>query len=138
MSEEDKNKKKSEIAASHIANQPLELIDELYETVNEDNYDLNDDEEDPEKVIADLQEKVMRLEKMNKDLRSKNEGLKKNNIENNSTMNRMSLVGLRRKFTSQGNFNEVQNDSVKLAEIIKEKDDLQEINEKMLDLLTDK
>ena len=138
MSEEDKNKKKSEIAASHMDNQPLELIDELYETVNEDNYDLNDDEEDPEKVIADLQEKVMRLEKMNKDLRSKNEGLKKNNIENNSTMNRMSLVGLRRKFTSQGNFNEVQNDSVKLAEIIKEKDDLQEINEKMLDLLTDK
>ena len=138
MSEEDKNKKKSEIAASHMDNQPLELIDELYETVNEDNYDLNDDEEDPEKVIADLQEKVMRLEKMNKDLRSRNEGLKKNNIENNSTMNRMSLVGLRRKFTSQGNFNEVQNDSVKLAEIIKEKDDLQEINEKMLDLLTDK
>ena len=136
MSKEDKNKKGKEIASSHIDVTNLEEIEELYETVNEDNCDLN--EKDPEKIIADLQAKVVCLEKMNKDLRSRNEGLKKNNIENNSTMIRMSLVGLRRKFTSQGDFNQVQNDSVKLAQIIKEKDDLQGMNEKMLDLLTEK
>ena len=136
MSEENQNKIQSEIFSSTKINTPLEEIDEIYETVNEDNEDLK--EEDPEKIIADLQQKIIRLEKMNNDLRSKNEGLTKNNIENNSVMTRMSLVGLRRKFTSQGTFNQVQNDSIKLAEIIKEKDDLQEINEKMLDLLTDK
>jgi chromosome segregation ATPase len=130
------NNKKSENANSYRADVPLAEIEELYETVNDDNVDLND--EDPEKIISDLQEKIARLEKMNNDLRSKNEGLKKNNIENNSVMTRMSLVGLRRKFTSQGDFNQVKNDSVKLAEIIKEKDDLQEMNEKMLDLLTEK
>jgi chromosome segregation ATPase len=130
------NNKKSENANSYRADVPLAEIEELYETVNDDNVDVND--EDPEKIISDLQEKIARLEKMNNDLRSKNEGLKKNNIENNSVMTRMSLVGLRRKFTSQGDFNQVKNDSVKLAEIIKEKDDLQEMNEKMLDLLTEK
>ena len=35
----------------------LEQIDELYETVNEENDEPN--EEDPEKIIAQLQEKVM-------------------------------------------------------------------------------
>ena len=128
--------KKSENSNSFRNDVPLAEIEELYETVNDDNVDVND--EDPEKIISDLQEKIVRLEKMNNDLRAKNEGLKKNNIENNSVMTRMSLVGLRRKFTSQGDFNQVKNDSVKLAEIIKEKDDLQEMNEKMLDLLTEK
>ena len=135
MSEETKSAKKEEIAASHLANIDLEEIDEnneLYETVNDEN------EEDPDNIISNLQQKIIRLEKLNNDLRLKNEGLTKNNIENNSMMTRMSLVGLRRKFTSQGTFKQAQTDSVKLAEIIKEKDDLQEMNEKMLDLLTDK
>ena len=94
------------------------------------------DEEDPEKIISDLQQKLILLEKVNKDLQAKNEDLTKKNIEKNTLMTKMSLVGLRRGFaTSEKN---EQDDSVKLAEIIKEKDDLQEINEKMLDLLTDK
>ena len=53
-------------------------------------------------------------------------------------MKKMGHVGLRRKFTAQSTFKRAQDDSVKIAEIIKEKDDLQEINEKMLDLLTEK
>ena len=80
----------------------------------------------------------MRLEKMNNDLKAKNEDLKKNNIENNSLMNKMSHVGLRRKFTVQTTLKKAEDDSVKMAEIVKQKDDLQEINEKMLDLLTEK
>ena len=112
----------------------LEEIHEVYDSVN-CNIDIL---EDPEKVINELQEKIMRLEKMNNDLKAKNEDLKKNNIENNSLMNKMSHVGLRRKFTVQTTIKKAEDDSVKLAEIIKEKDDLQEINEKMLDLLTEK
>ena len=39
---------------------------------------------------------------------------------------------------SQMLLKKTENDSNKLAEIVKEKEDLQEINEKMLDLLTEK
>ena len=95
-------------------------------------------EEDPQKTILDLKEKIFLLEKKNNDLKTKNENLTKNNVSKSALLMKMSLVGMRRGFASQGSFNQAQNDSVKLAEIIKEKDDLQEINEKMLDLLTDK
>ena len=113
----------------------LDSIHEIYDSVN---YNIDINEEDPEKIITDLQAKVVRLEKMNNDLKAKIEDLKKNNIENDSVMKKMGHVGLRRKFTAQGTFKKAQNDSVKIAELIKEKDDLQEINEKMLDLLTEK
>ena len=109
----------------------LDAIHEIYDSVN---YTIDINDEDPEKIIADLQEKVMRLEKMNNDLKAKNEDLTKNNIENNSVMKKMGHVGMRRKFTEHGTFKTKQNDSVKIAELIKEKNDLQEINEKMLDL----
>ena len=131
-----------------MSSQHLDEIEEMYETVNEDkdeegldfdsNSDINLEEDEKENIITDLKNKIARLEKTNKELRFKNEDLTKNNNQNNSVMTRMSLVGTRRKFTSQGDFNQVKNDTVKLAEIIKEKDDLQEMNEKMLDLLTDK
>ena len=35
------------------------------------------DEEDPEKIISDLQQKLILLEKVNKDLQAKNEDLTK-------------------------------------------------------------
>lgn len=114
----------------------LDSITEAYDSVNAE-LDI-EKEEDPDKVISDLQEKVIRLEKMNNDLKTKNEELKKNNIENNSVMKKMGHVGMRRKFTAQGTFKKITEDSIKIAELVKEKDDLQEINEKMLDLLTEK
>jgi hypothetical protein len=94
--------------------------------------------EESSKVILDLQQKIILLEKNINDLKSKNEDLTKSNIEKNSLMTRISLVGLRRGFAFHNTLNKVQNDSVKLAEIIKEKNDLQEMNQKMLDLLTEK
>jgi hypothetical protein len=115
---------------------PLDQIDEKiesYETVNETQ------EEDKDKIIADLQQKIYSIEKLNKDLVEKNEELTKNNIMNNNALTKMSLVGKRKFSSSQKNLdNNTQDDNIKLAEIIKEKDDLQEMNEKMLDLLTDK
>ena len=114
---------------------PLEQIDEkneLYESVNET------EEEDQDKTIAELQQKIISLEKLNRDLLAKNEGLTKNNVRNSSILTRMSMVGLRKKFTSKNTVQNAEDYSVKLAEIVKEKDDLQEMNEKMLDLLTEK
>ena len=115
----------------------LEQIDEkneLYENINEE-----EEKMDPDSKIAELQQKIISLEKLNKDLHSKNQGLTKNNNLNSSILLRMSLVGPRRKLrASQRNFSNVNDDSIKLAEIMKEKDDLQQMNEKMLDLLTDK
>ena len=134
MTELKKNEKLGEISSSIMTNIDLEKIDEsneLYENTN-------DEDEDQENLISNLQQKIICLEKMNKDLRSKNENLTKNNIEKSSAMNRMSLVGLRKKFTLSSTFKKVQNDVVKIAEIVKEKDDLQDMNEKMIDLLTEK
>ena len=56
---------------------------------------------------------------MNNDLKEKNEGLKKNNIENNSLINKMSHLGLRRKFTVQITLKKAEDDSVKMVEIFK-------------------
>ena len=53
----------------------------------------------------------------------------------------MDLVWKHRKFikfTKQGIFKTKQNDSIKITEVIKEKNDLKEINEKMLELLNEK
>ena len=93
---------------------------------------------DSEKIISDLQNKLLIMEKKYNDLKVKNENLTKDNIEKNTLMMKMSLVSLRKGFMSQRSANQLQTNSLKLAEIIKEKDDLQIINEKMLDLLTDK
>ena len=94
--------------------------------------------DEPEKMVADLQEKIMRLEKMNQDLKAKNDDLQKENIENASLMKKMGYVGQRRKFTVTGANQDQQDDSVTIAKLTKEKDDLQEINEKMLDLIKEK
>ena len=112
-------------------------LNTLYESVNSLNSEMST-EEDSEKIISDLQQKVILLEKNNKDLHSKIEELTKKNIDSTSLMMRLSLVGMRKRFGFNDSLTKVQDDSVKLAEIIKEKDDLQAMNEKMLDLLTDK
>jgi hypothetical protein len=113
-------------------------MDEIHEINNSVNYNIDTNDNDQNKQIEDLQEKIIRLEKMNNELKAKNEELTKSNIENDSTMKKMGHVGMRRKFTAHGTLKKVENDSVKIAELIKEKNDLQEINEKMLDLLTEK
>ena len=116
----------------------LEQIDEkneLFESINE----AEEEEMDPDSKIAELQQKIINLEKLNRDLQSKNQGLTKNNNFNSSILLRISMVNPRRKLkSSQRNFSNIKEDSIKFAEIMKEKDDLQQMNEKMLDLLTDK
>ena len=115
----------------------LDPIHEEFETSMDSSINMSLIEE-PDKVIADLQEKVMRLEKTTADLKAKNELLKKENIENASLMKKMGYVGQRRKFTTQKAGENAEEDSVTIAKLTNEKDDLQEINEKMLDLLKEK
>ena len=115
----------------------LEPIHEEFEASMDNSINLNMIEE-PEKVIADLQEKIIRFEKTMADLKAKNELLKKENIENSSLMKKMGYVGQRRKYTIKKGSEKEEEDSVTIAKLSNEKDDLQEINEKMLDLLKEK
>lgn len=113
-----------------ISDDPLEKIAE-----NEsENEELDEEkEENANKIISDLLEKNVLLEKTNKDLKNKIESLTKKQTLNSSILTKIATVGLR-KFTLKS---DLQKDSVKLAEITKEKDELQQINEKMLDMLTE-
>lgn len=110
---------------------------------DEDNYysssrpnTLNIDiDKKPQEIIFNLKRKIIELEEQIINLRKKNEILTKDNIQNDSKIQRMSFVGSRRKFAfglgGENNKNEI-------SELIKEKNDLQEINEKMLNMLTEK
>ena len=110
---------------------------------DEDNYysssrpnTLNIDiDKKPQEIIFNLKRKIIELEEQIANLRKKNEILTKDNIQNDSKIQRMSFVGSRRKFAfglgGENNKNEI-------SELIKEKNDLQEINEKMLNMLTEK
>ena len=95
-------------------------------------------EENPKKIISDLANKIILLEKNIEDLKTKNENLIKNNLKKNVLNLKSSLIGMKWGLASQLLLKKAESDSNKLSEIIKEKEDLQEINEKMLDLLTEK
>ena len=111
--------------------------DDLLEKIDDnesENEELDEEkEENANKIISDLLEKIVLLEKTNKDLKNKIESLTKKQTLNSSILTKIATVGLR-KFTLKS---DLQKDSVKLAEITKEKDELQQINEKMLDMLTE-
>ena len=94
--------------------------------------------DDPKQIISDLTNKIILLEKVNNDLKAKNESLVKNNFKNKSLGLKSSLIGIKLGLASQILMKKANSDSSKLADMIKEKEDLQEINEKMLDLLTEK
>ena len=116
-------------------------LDKIKEN-DEENYFSNVNEEDKleenidqKELISKLREKISELEEKILELKSKNEELKKDNIQTDSKLKRMSFIGVRKKFSMVG---DTSQDSVKIANLIKEKNDLQEINEKMLNMLTEK
>ena len=130
-------RKTATVRLVHKVSQKLEKIHER----DEDNYSTNrsildnlDDNQEPHELITTLRNKITELEDKLLDLKSKNDELKKNNIRNDTKIRRMSFVGTRRKF----NFGSKGSEKIKIAELIKEKNDLQVINEKMLAMLTDK
>ena len=109
----------------------IEGDEENYGTNKETKESTNDSQE----TIPSLKAKIEKLENQIIDLREKNDTLKKANIQNSSRLRKMSFVGVRRKFTFGTKGGE---DKMKMAELAKEKSDLQGINEKMLNMLTDK
>ena len=120
-----------------FSNNPIDKIEE----VKEEEYTTEtgkDEEIDPYKLIVKLQEKIILLEKENKDLKKEVESIKKKDILNSTIINKMSMVGLRRNFTLKKNVSVLKDDSVELAKIIKEKEELQMINNEILDMITKK
>ena len=99
---------------------------------NEDKIELD---EKKWKNNFDIQKQIVLLEKTNKDLKNKVESLRKNQKFNNNVLDRLASFDLRKKFELK---NSNDNDSIKWAMINKEKNELQEINEKMLYMLTEK
>ena len=99
---------------------------------DEENYSTNKETkesiDDPHELISHLKSKIEELENEISNLKDKNDTLKKDNIKNDTKLRRMSFVGIRKKFTfsSKGGA-----DQVKMAELLREKSDLQEINDKM-------
>ena len=122
-------------------NNKLERINEnfdenYYTNMPKDKVDVDAElKGDPQEIISKLRNKIIELENRLIDLKDKNEELTKNNIQNKSIMKRMSFVGIRRNFSFS---NKTLDDNIKYAALLKEKNDLQEINEKMLNMLTDK
>ena len=85
-------------------------MDEI-EEANE-NFD-EDKEEDANKIISELREKIALLEKTNKDLKTKVESqTRKQSLHSNLIMN-LAAVGLKKKFTLKSDVSKEQNDSVK-------------------------
>ena len=118
-----------------------------YDGLENYNSAINDIEEElgmnqkSKEIINNLKKKIDDLESQVFSLKKKNENLKKNNVENKSKMKRISFVGTRHKFTfglSGKNCRMDKLDKMDVAEFMKEKNDLQEINEKMLNILTEK
>ena len=122
-------------------NKILERINEN----DEDNYSTNREtetkdfdsfqQEPSEVIISNLKQKIKILEDQMANLRKKNDELTKNNFHNDRKIKRMSFVGNRKNFLIGIKDN---NDQIKMAELLKEKSDLQEINENMLNMLTEK
>ena len=94
--------------------------------------------EKSKEIINNLKKKIDDLESQVFNLKKKNESLKKNNAESNSKMRRISFVGTRHKLTFGLSAKNLKMDNLEMAGFMKEKSDLQEINEKMLNILTEK
>ena len=117
---------------------PFEEIKETeeYEVNNEEENLYEEIEENEEnETNIDLKEKISNLEKTNQELKEKIESMTKKQNLHNSMYLRMSSIGLKRTLSPK---NDLQSDSAKFAQITKEKDDLHQMNENMLDMLTEK
>ena len=87
----------------------------------------------PVEEIKNLREKISSLESKNSKLQKKVKELTKENIRTDTKLKRISFVGIRKNFSFEN-----KTDSFQMTHLIKEKNDLQEINEKMLNILTEK
>ena len=114
---------------------PLDEIEETNEYLLDDENNLDIKREDSNKTILDLKKTISQLEETNKDLKTKVNTFTKKQSLSTMLLVGKAVQGLRKKL-SWGN--KGKDDAVKIAEIMKEKDELKQMNEKMLDMLTEK
>ena len=105
---------------------------------NKENENDNSKEVDVFQTIEELNQKNLFLEMENQNLKKKLESNSEDKKSNKKMWWKLAFIGMKNKFKLKTDVSKVQNDSAKIAEIIKQKDDLQEINEKMIDMLTEK
>ena len=105
---------------------------------NKENENDNSKEVDVFQTIEELNQKNLLLEMENQNLKKKLESNSEDKKSNKKMWWKLAFIGMKNKFKLKTDVSKVQNDSAKIAEIIKQKDDLQEINEKMIDMLTEK
>ena len=114
----------------------LDKIKDLKE--NKENENDNSKEVDVFQTIEELNQKNLLLEIENQNLKKKSESNSEDKKTNKKMWWKLAFIGMKNKFKLKTDVSKVQSDSAKIAEIIKQKDDLQEINEKMIDMLTEK
>ena len=114
----------------------LDKIKDLKE--NKENENDNSKEVDVFQTIEELNQKNLLLEMENQNLKKKLESNSEDKKSNKKMWWKLAFIGMKNKFKLKTDVSKVQSDSAKIAEIIKQKDDLQEINEKMIDMLTEK
>ena len=114
----------------------LDKIKDLKE--NKENENDNSKEVDVFQTIEELNQKNLLLEMENQNLKKKLESNSEDKKSNKKMWWKFAFIGMKNKFKLKTDVSKVQSDSAKIAEIIKQKDDLQEINEKMIDMLTEK
>ena len=115
----------------------IHINDESTYSTNKETKELLDaiqQEQEPQELIINLRQKIEQLEEQVINLRKKNDELKKDNIHYKTKLRKMCFVGNRKNFT----LGDKDNTNIKMAEVLKEKNDLQEINENMLNMLTEK
>ena len=105
---------------------------------NKENENDNSKEVDVFQTIEELNQKNLLLEIENQNLKKKLESNSEDKKTNKKMWWKLAFIGMKNKFKLKTDVSKVQSDSAKIAEIIKQKDDLQEINEKMIDMLTEK
>ena len=125
MSKEELNTDRDSLDGTEESNK--NIID------NENNAEKK--EETLDKTILELKNRISQLEETNKDLKTK-----VNTFTKKQSLSTILFVGaavtrFRKKILL---WNKGKDDAVKMAEIMKVKDELQLINEKMLDMLTEK
>ena len=134
---EDDDVKLNDLGKDKILEKINENDEDNYSTNREtENKDFDSFQQEPsEVIISNLKQKIKILEDQMANLRKRNDELTKNNFHNDRKIKRMSFVGNRKNFLIGIKDN---NDQIKMAELLKEKSDLQEINENMLNMLTEK
>ena len=113
----------------------LDRTEESNKNIIDNENNAEKKEETSDKTILELKNRISQLEEKNKDLKTKVSKFTKKQSLSTILFVGAAVTRFRKKILL---WNKGKDDAVKMAEIMKVKDELQLINEKMLDMLTEK